>query len=341
MTYSVEATTYSVHDVRERTTRVLRAAGMPQGHADIVAAAMVDADVRGHHSHGLLLLPVYLRRIEQGGIDPAAEPEWITEQPSLAVLSGRGAPGHVAAWRAAERCAQQAARTGVAAVAVRHTNHVGMLAAYREPFQAHGVVGLVLNLAGNSVAPPGGQRPTMGNNAVCLVVPRQGQEPFVIDFATGAVACGKIRHAALRGEAVPEGWLLDAGGQPSTDPARLDDGGAVPVFGGHKGLAVSLMIEVLAGVIGGGVTSRGVNRQRLFPARVMNCAQLFIGLSPAAFGIGDLGPFVDELQLSVREGYAGDPPELWFPEQAEARAQRAAEHEGLRLEAELVELLGL
>lgn len=333
--------THSIHAVRERTRQVLREAGLPDRHAGIVAGAMVDADVRGHHSHGLLLLPVYLRRIEAGGIDPAAEPEWIIERPALAVLSGRGAPGHVAAWRAAERCAALAERAGVAAVAVRHTNHVGMLAAYREPFRARGVVGLVLNLAGNSVAPPGGQRPTMGNNAVCLVMPRGDDEPFVIDFATGAVACGKIRRAAVRGEPVPEGWLLDADGRPSTDPARLDDGGAVPVFGGHKGLAVSLMVEVLAGVIGGGVTSRGVNRQRLFPARVMNCAQLFLGLHPAAFGVGDPAPFVDELRRSVREGYADDPPEPWFPEQAESCARQRAEREGLRLEPELAALLGL
>lgn len=333
--------TYPVQTVLERTSRALLAAGMAPAAAATVAEAMVDADVRGHHSHGLLLLPVYLRRMSEGGIDPRAEPVWVREDAALAILDGRGAAGQVAAAMAAERCAQLAARSGVAAVAVRHTNHVGMLAAFREPFQRHGVVGLILNLAGTSVAPPGGQRATMGNNAVALVVPRPGQEPFCVDFATGAVACGKIRQAAAKGQVLPDGWLLDGNGQPSTDPASLDDGGAVPVFGGHKGLALSLMIELVAGAIGGGVTSRGVNRQRLNPSRVMDCAQMFIGLHPPAFGIDSMTPFVEELDSAVRDSYPAGPPELYFPEQVEARARRGAESDGLALDQDVARLLGL
>jgi LDH2 family malate/lactate/ureidoglycolate dehydrogenase len=332
---------YPVGVVLERTAGALRAAGMPPEPAATVAEVMIDADLRGHHSHGVLLLPVYLERIRQGGIDPCAEPFWIREETPVSVLDANGAAGQVAARLAAERSAAIALQAGVGVVAVRHSNHVGMLAAYRAPFERTGVVGLILNLAGTSVAPPGGQRPTMGNNAVCLVVPRGEQEAFSVDFATGAVACGKIRQAALQGTAVPEGWLLDRDGAPSTDPVQLDEGGAVPVFGGHKGLALSLMIEILAGAIGGGVTSRGVNRQRLWPDRVMDCSQLFVGFLPSAFGIASMAPFLEELEAAVRDSYVSGPPALYFPEQYEAQARKEAERDGLRIEPEVAGVLGL
>jgi LDH2 family malate/lactate/ureidoglycolate dehydrogenase len=332
---------YPMSKVLQGVTVALERAGLSSAHAEVVAGAMVDAEARGHHSHGLQLLPVYLQRIRDGGINAHGVPAWVREDAALAILDGRGAAGQVAAMMAAERCATLASAIGVAVVAVRHTNHVGMLAAYRGPFQRAGVAGLVLNLAGTSVAPPGGCRATMGNNALCLIVPRRDAEPFSIDFATGAVACGKIRQAASQGRSVPTGWLLDRHGFLTTDPTQLDEGGAVPVFGGHKGLALSLIIEILGGALAGGITSRSVSRQRLNPGKVMNCAQLFVGLQPAAFGVADLEPFVNDLREAVRDAYTEPPREPWFPDQAEACALRAAVSCGLALEPETARLLDL
>ncbi|MFI5978424.1 Ldh family oxidoreductase [Streptomyces sp. NPDC051452] len=318
----------------------LTSAGVGEERAALVAGVLVDADVRGHFSHGVGLLPMYLDRVERGGIDPAAEPEWICEDAPVAVLDARGGFGQVAAGRAAEHCARRAAATGLAAVAVRGNNHVGMLAAYREHFVRHGVVGLILNISGPSVAAPGAGRPTLGNDAVCMVVPRGEGRPLVVDFATGSVASGKIRHAAHRGEPVPATWLVDRRGRPTTDPGELDRGGAVPVFGGHKGLGVAVITEVLAGILAGGTVSPLVHKQRAEPERSMDCSQLFLALSPAAFGDPPVDELLDVLSGAVTAGYPQGAPRVHLPEQQEELAEAAALDSGIPVPLTVVERLG-
>lgn len=327
-------------DLHDAVTRLLTRHGCPESHAEVVARVLVDADRCGHPGHGVGLLPVYLERLRRGGIDAQAQPRLLADSGVVAVLSAQGGFGQVAAWEAAERCAAAAERTGLAAVAVRHTNHVGMLGAYREPFVRHGMVGLIMTISGPSVAAPGGAGATIGNNAICLVAPGDGAETFVADFATGTVACGRIRTAARRGEPVPEGWLIDRHGRSSRDPADLDDGGAVPVFGDHKGLALSMIIEVLAGVLGGGTTSDQVHRQRREPERAMDCAQLFVGFSPPAFLVEGTSDLLDGLKRAVAGGQPAG-REAQFPGDRESRHARDADRRGVPVPAEVVDLLGL
>jgi LDH2 family malate/lactate/ureidoglycolate dehydrogenase len=241
---------------------------------------------------------------------------------------------------AARWCAATAARLGVAAVGVHGNNHVGMMAAYRWPFQRHGVVGLLLNVSGPSLSAPGAVKPTLGSNAVCMVTPTDKAEPFVVDFATGVVAVGKIRAAAQRGEPVPEGWLNDAAGRPTTDPCHLERGGSVPVFGDYKGLCVTLIVEVLAGMLGGQTVSPLVAKQRAQPARPMNCGQLFIGLSPGAFGLEQTDKLLGVLHDAVVDGYADGPPPRYFPDQLEAASTAAALKDGIAVPMSVASALG-
>jgi len=319
----------------EAAADALGTAGTEAERACLVARVLVDADVRGHFSHGVGLLPMYLDRLEQGGIDPAAEPEWLSDRGSVAVLHGHGGFGQVAAELAAGTCAARAAEHGVAAVAVRGSNHIGMLAAYRHHFVRHGVIGLIFNISGAGVAAPGAGRATLGNDAVCLVVPRGEAAPFVVDFATGTVASGKIRHAAHRGEPVPDGWLVDRLGRATNDPNELDRGGAVPVFGGHKGLGVALLTEVMAGVLGGATVSPLVHKQRAEPDRAMDCSQLFLALDPAAFGDPPVEDLLDTLTNAVAAGYPGGPPRVYLPEQQEQLATERAARDGIPVAARL------
>ena len=318
----------------------LRGAGVPDAVACLVAGTLVDANRRGHHSHGVQMLPVYLERVRRGGIDPAAVPEWSSAHGAVRLLDAHGGFGQVAADLAARTAAVDARRFGLAAVGVRGNNHIGMLAAYRRSFADGQVVGLILNISGPSVSAPGAATATLGNNAVCLIVPQPGRPPFVIDFATGAVACGKIRDAALRNLSIPEGWLLDAGGRPTSNAADLDAGGSVPVFGGHKGLAVALIVEVLAGMLGAGTISPNVSRQRAEPAKPMGCGQLFLGLDPVAFGDPPLASLVDELAAAVRAGYPDAPAHPYLPEQVELACSERADREGVDIPRALCDQLG-
>ncbi len=328
--------------LRERVQTALTEAGTATEVAALVARVLVDADVRGHSSHGVQLLPMYLNRLARGGIQAKAEPRWLTRTGPVRIVDAGGGFGQVAAELAAAECARVSAELGICAVGVRGNNHIGMLAAYREPFVRHGVVGLLLNISGPSVAAPGAGKASMGNNAVCLISPDgPGGQPLITDFATGIVASGKIRDAAARGHRVPPGWLVDAGGRSTTDPAALDQGGAVPVFGDHKGLCVSIIVEVLAGMLGGHTVSPLVHKQRHEPETPMGCAQLFIGLYPPAFFVDDLGRLSDTLVSAVARGYLGEIPEVFFPEQQEQHRTATAEELGVLVPSGLAAQLGL
>ena len=325
----------------ETATRIrLQRAGCPYDIAELVAHLLVDADMHGHPGHGVQLLPTYLARVSAGGIDPQARPAVVKKMGAVSVLSAQGGFGQLAAWEAANECARAACVTGISAVAVRHNNHVGMLSAYRVPFVHEGVVGLIATISGPSVAAPGGRRAAIGNNAICVIAPQgRTREPFVIDLATGVVACGRIRQAADRHECVPADWLLDASGAPTKDPAALDAGGSVPVFGGYKGFAISLLIEVLAGIIAGSTVSSRVCRQRVHLDTPMGCSQLFLGLLPAAFAAGDIGTMLDELRATVASSQ--EPNIGRFPGDVERDNFIDASQHGIALPVELAATLGL
>jgi LDH2 family malate/lactate/ureidoglycolate dehydrogenase len=328
--------------LRDRVRLAIAGAGAADDMADRVADVLVDADVRGHSSHGVQLVPMYLDRVAQGGIDPRAVPRWLRRDGAVRLLDAEGGFGQMAAAMAAEECAQAAVEYGIAAVGVRGNNHIGMLAAYREPFLRRGVVALILNISGPSVAAPNAGKASMGNNAVCMISPEGADgRALISDFATGTVASGKIRDAAARGRQVPPGWLVDAAGRPTTDPHALDSGGAVPVFGGYKGLGVSVIVEVLAGMLAGGTVSPLVHKQRQEPERAMGCAQMFLGFHPAAFGGDDLAGLSETLRAAVAAGYGAAPPTVYFPEQQERQREREAAERGVSVPVPLAARLGL
>ncbi|MFF7940249.1 Ldh family oxidoreductase [Nocardia gamkensis] len=334
-----------IDELRSRVENELVQAGLPARQVRSVARVLVDADVRGHASHGVSLLPTYLRRIAAGGIASDVEPVVTDTAPAMISIDACGGPGQIAAESAARLCADRAAEQGLAAVAVHNNNHVGMLAAYRDPFQERQVVGLLLNISGPAVAAPGAQRPTLGSNALCLVTPGPvGGEPFCIDLATGVVAAGKIRDALNRGVPVAEGWLQDPAGRPTRDPAQLDAGGSIPLFGGYKGLCVTLIVEILAGALAGGLVSPQVGKQRKQPSAGMRCSQLFVGFAVESFAATDGRPtvpaLVQALGQAVLDGYGLPPTEPWFPDQAERRHTELARSAGVPVPTAVIDELG-
>lgn len=332
--------------VRRRVEQTFVDVGAPIETARIVAQVLVAADVRGHRSHGVQLVPMYLDRVRAGGIIAAARPEVIQSNQLVTVLSAHGGFGQVAADQAARLCATRAREHGIAAVAVRDNNHVGMLAAYRQPFLDARVVGLVLNISGPSVAAPGASRATLGNDAICLIAPRgPGKAPLIADLATGVVAAGKIRDAAALGRSVPKEWLIGPDGRPSTNPTDLDDGGAVPVFGGlesgYKGLCITVIVEVLAGMLAGATVSPLVSKQRAHPESVMNCSQMFLGFDPVAFAAGDIDALAQTLVDAVAAGHGADLPAVHFPEQKEVLQTAETAERGIVIPRAVADLLGL
>ena len=236
---------------------LLRAAGASEEEAGIVARHSVAANLAGHDSHGVIQIPVYIDRIRRGHIVPGAPIEVVSETDSATVIDGHWGFGYVVSERAMEMTIEKARARGVAAATVRRQSHVGRLTDYPLMAAEAGMIGLMTADSGRSaknVVPFGGRERRLGTNPICMAVPSDLDGPMFIDFATSAVAGGKISVAVARGESIPQGWIVDSDGNPTTDPNDLAGGGAqLPLGGteGHKGYGLSVMIEILCGILTG------------------------------------------------------------------------------------------
>jgi LDH2 family malate/lactate/ureidoglycolate dehydrogenase len=240
--------------LRAATAAIFRAAGAGDDEAETVADSLVDAELCGHESHGLIRVAEYLRHIEAGLVVPGAETEVVHDGGATLVVDGHWGFGQVVMGRATDWLIERTRRHGVAAVAVRHCAHVGRAGVYPELAAAQGLVAFAFVNGGGTeprVAPFGGRQAVFGTNPIAAAVPLPGSAPMVMDFSTATVASGKIRLLRDRGESLPEGWILDRDGQPSTDPADYYDGGTLRPMAEHKGYALCLLVELLAGCLTG------------------------------------------------------------------------------------------
>lgn len=275
----------SLPEIEALVLAVLVENGLDPAQARAVADTVTRAEADGCRSHGLYRVPGYVAALRSGRVNPAARPSVRQVAPALISVDGDGgfAPEAV-------RCGTQALtdatrRNGIAAMAVGRCHHFSALWADVEPFVAAGLVVWAYVVGQNSVAPHGGTRPLMGTNPLAFGWPRPGAEPFVFDFATSATARGEVELRALAGQDIPAGWALDAAGQPTTDPAAALGGALLP-FGGHKGSALSLMVELIAGPLIGELSSQAVAGLGITDGGPPPGGELFIALDPAAFGTG-------------------------------------------------------
>lgn len=241
---------YLVDTLREQVHRILGAVGVPRESSIVVSDALVDADRRGIHSHGLLRLPLYVEAVEAGGIDPQARMTWQVQHGAIATLDAASGFGQVAMALAVERAKQLAADFGCAAIAVYRSTHYGAGAYWTSLLATSGYAAFLTSTTGRVMAPFGSAVNFLGSNPLTLTFPAEGS-PLTADLATSAGAYGKIVQAARTGEPIPAGWAVDAHGRPTTD-AQAALSGAVRTFGGHKGSAIAVMLELFAAVGTGG-----------------------------------------------------------------------------------------
>ncbi|MFB4271871.1 Ldh family oxidoreductase [Nonomuraea sp. GTA35] len=237
--------------LRDLAHDLLTAAGLPVDTAAVVAASLVEADLAGHGSHGVRRVKWYHDRIESGAIVPDARPEVVSRRGATAVVSGRRGFGQAAAGLATQEAAALAAAHGVGVVAIRDCNHVGRLGEYAQTLARRGLIAQVVGNADPTVAPYGGHRRMLGTNPMAWAVPRAGGAAVVMDWATAAMAEGKLGLLLAAGRPAPEEVLVDPDGRPSTDPADFYRGGALLPFGGHKGYGLSVLIELVGGLLTG------------------------------------------------------------------------------------------
>ena len=263
---------------------MFEAVGVATGEASIVAASLVGANLRGHDSHGVMRIPFYVEGVEQGRVHPGAPLAVVRETPAMLLCDAGWGFGQVQLRRLLDLLIPKARELGVASAAVQKAGHTGRMGEYVELAAETNMV--LLTIAGNHagkprMAPPGGTTAILGTSPFTVGVPTDG-EPIVLDFATSVVAEGKARVKWLAGEPCPEGWLIDAEGRPTTDPAVMyqEPAGSLRPLGGeraYKGFGMALLIDMLAGGLSGGKSARADYGPPL------GNDVLFILFDPAAF----------------------------------------------------------
>ena len=311
------------------------AAGASQEEASTVARHSVAANLAGHDSHGVIQVPVYLDRIEKGHIVPGAPLEIKQESATSTVIDGNWGFGYVVAERATKMTIGKAKSANVAAATIMRQSHIGRVAAYPLMAAREGMIAIMTADSGRApkaVAPFGGREPRLGTNPLCIAVPADLEEPLVVDMATSAVAAGKVKLAQAKGSAIPEGWIVDADGNATTDPFNYGKGGVLLPLGGpegHKGYGLSVMVEILSALLPGlgfGVEPTGRHNDGCFLA-VFNTA-----------AFRDLATFKRE--VAEFAAYLKDTPtaagfnEVLYPGEVELRTEKQRLADGVPVDDE-------
>jgi uncharacterized oxidoreductase len=231
---------------------ILTAAGLPADQAEIAAHHLVEANLMGHDSHGVIRIPAYARSLAAGEILPVGNQRVVRETPASLVLDANRSFGIVLAYEAMRMAVARAKQHTFGAVAVHHSGHIGRLGAYPPMAAEQDCIGVILlNGGARFMAPFGGTARRLPPNPIAISVPVAGAAPLMLDITTSVAAGGKIDVARARGMTLPEGYLIDAEGRPVTDPSRFREGDVamLPLGGplGYKGYGLALMIDAIAG----------------------------------------------------------------------------------------------
>ena len=303
---------------------MVQAFGSSAAEVDAVVTNLIDANLTGHDSHGIGMLPRYANAHLEGGLKVNAHVSTVLDGGALLRLDGNAGFGQVIGAEAMALGIERARLHGSCIVALGNAHHLGRIGAWAEQVAAAGFVSLhFVNVVARSiVAPHGGADARFGTNPFCAGVPLPGRPPVILDFATSMIAQGKTRVAYNKGEPVPPGCLIDDQGRPSTDPrwTVVPPSGALLTFGEHKGYGLALICELLGGALAGGLTQGGsdpANPQQ----RVLN-GMFSVIVDPAA--VGSRSAFEAEALAFVQWVQASPAREGFGPVQVAGDAERAS-----------------
>lgn len=271
---------------------------VPIDDARVVADVLVEANMRGHDSHGVIRIPKWVLGLAAGAINPIADLKTIKETRAAAMLEASGGLGPAIGMKASDMVIRKAKEVGIGIVAVRKASHLGMLGYYTEYMAKTGVIGICMTNTEAGVAPFGTCEKVLGTNPLSIGVPSR-ELPIVLDMSTSTVARGKIVVAMERGEPIPVGWALDAHGEPTCDPVRALEGVLLPA-GGIKGSGLAIMVDLLTGALAG--ASVGKDVKGTFDMKNEGTkGDMFMAIDPSAFaGMEEFLDNVDNLGKQIK-----------------------------------------
>lgn len=311
--------------------RVLERLGVPEEDARVVADSLVQANLEAADSHGISRLPIYARRMHEGRIQARPDVGIETHGSILRVDGGNGL-GQVASYRALKAAFPVARESGVAGVAVRRSNHFGAAAYYCQMACDEGMALIATTNSPPGIAPWGSSKAYMGTNPIAFGFPVEDGPPLIVDMSSSVTARGKIINAAREGSPIPEGWATDEDGIPTTDAAAALRGAVLP-FGGAKGYALALAIEVMSGVMSGASFGPHVNNLYKEDDQPADVGHSFILLDisrwlPPEDYRARIGQLLGEIKASPRAQGVG---EILYPGERRRRTYLAKLEEGIVL----------
>ncbi|WP_134680345.1 Ldh family oxidoreductase [Paracoccus ravus] len=325
----------TVAALTRRVEEIFRRAGLTDLQARSVAEVIVAGERDACKSHGIYRIEGCLQTIAAGKVDPRAEPLLADDGSAVIRVNAKGAFSPAAFALGAPVLAERAKQLGLAALAINSCTHFSALWPEIEVLTEAGISAMAMCPSYSTVAPAGGSEPLLGTNPFAFGWPRASGQPYVFDFATSVAARGEIELHRRAGKALPEGWAMDAAGQPTTDPERALEGAMLP-FGGHKGSAISTMIELLAGVMIGDMTSRDALDYLGTTSILPHHGELIIAFCPERFAAGRSGNPLDRAEI-LFEAIAGQGARL--PSQRRFAAREKSLAEGIHLSADEARML--
>lgn len=310
--------------------------GLPAEDAKIAADAIVACNLRGVDTHGVIRMPVYAAKLKGGFIKPKPDLKPLRETAGTALIDGGNGLGQVVGYRAMEVAIRKARETGVSFVSVRNSNHFGTCAHYSMMALSSNMIGITITNASAVIAPTGGAERMLANNPWSIAVPAGERFPVVLDLANSVVARGKIRQAAKEGRPIPDDWALDEDGMPTSDPDAALKGFLLPI-GGYKGYGITLMMDLLAGVLAN--SSYGPRTKGLDVVdAVAGVGHAFMAVDIAAFD--DVNAFRERMDRYIEElkgsSKAKGSTEIYMPGEPEFLEERTRKQTGISLHINIV-----
>jgi len=322
---------FSAQRLSDFCTNAYVALGLPGCDAELLADSLVQADLWGHQSHGVMRTFWYGKRIRSGATKAVTSVERVLDGGAIALMDGNDGIGQVIAHRAMLEAIERSGIHGVGAVSVRNSGHFGTAMYFTRMAARKGCIGFLSSNASPAMAPWGGRSKLIGTNPWSIAAPAGKYPPMMLDIANTAVARGKLYVARKRGEAIPEGWAIDSEGQSTTDPIAGIAGNILPM-GGHKGYAVATMMDVLSGILSGSGFADGVVGPYM-PEGRSGVGHLAIALHIESFRplqafIADMESLIERIKQTP---LAAGSEEIHYPGEPEALAEVGQRKAGIEI----------
>ncbi len=322
----------------EYVSRVLQKCDLSEKDSAVVAESLVSANLRGVDSHGVTRLPIYIKRLKSGVVNPKPNIKVLEESDATLLIDGDDGMGQVVGTEAMRLGVEKAKKNGAVYIGVQRSTHFGTGAYFVQQGVRNDMITYAMSNAPSTMAPWGGTQPYIGTNPYAFGIPAGKHNPLVLDMATSVVARGKVILAEQKGEEIPEGWAIDQEGKPTTDARSALQGSVLP-FGGPKGYAISLMIDVMSGVLTGAGFGPHINNIYGDFDKPQNVGHFFQLIDVNQFMSsesfkGRIDQMINEIKSSPK---AEGVDEIYLPGEIETNIQRERKRDGIILDREVYE----